>query len=255
MRMMSDGRDTAAGLAISGLDGRFEIAGLEPRTYAVDANQPDYSPNSGRVEISPDADTDDFVIKLSRGGTITGVVRDAQKATLPNVSVLLTKMPMGGGPQTVSTGPDGRYTFEKIAPGQYMVIRAPTGGGPLMLFGGMKQVDVREGETTVHDLDEAAKITLTGRVLKGGQPVAKLDALLQSVDRPAGPASDLKQSRTDADGRYQVGLDTAGPYSVTVAAMRSMWVGSGSGHLDPGSGPAERGRRHHGEVGGNRGHG
>lgn len=228
-KMMSSGRDTAAGLTVSGLDGRFEIAGLEPRTYAVDANQPDYSPNSGRVEISPDADSDDFVIKLSRGGTITGLVRDAQKQTLPNVSVLLTKIPMGGGPQTVSTGPDGRYSFEKIAPGQYMVIRAPTGGGPLMLFGGMKQIDVKEGETTVHDIDEAAKINLTGRVTKGGQPVAS-SMLFFTQSTSGGPATDLKQSRTDADGRYQVGLDAAGTYSVTVSAMRSMWVGSGSGN-------------------------
>ena len=227
-KMMSAGRDTAAGVAVSGLDGRFEIGGLEPRTYAVDAAQPDYSPNSGRIEISPDADTDDFVIKLSRGGSVTGLVRDAQKQALPNVSVLLTKIPMGGGPQTVSTGPDGRYTFEKIAPGEYMVIRAPTGGGPLMLFGGMKQVEVREGETTVHDLDEAAKITLTGRVLKAGQPVAN-SMLFFSPTTAEGPPSDLKQSRTDADGRYQIGLDAAGSYSVTVSAMRSMWVGAGSG--------------------------
>lgn len=228
MRMMSTGRDTAAGLAISALDGRFEISGLEPRTYAVDASQPDYSPNSGRVEINPDADSEDFVIKLSRGGSITGLVRDAQKATLPNVSVLLTKVPMGGGPQTVSTGPDGRYTFEKIAPGPYMVIRAPTGGGPLMLFGGMQQVDVREGETTTHDIDEAAKITVTGRVTKGGQPVAS-SMLFFTQSTSGGPPTDLKQSRTDADGRYQIGLDAAGTYAVTVAAMRSMWVGSGSG--------------------------
>src|SRR5260221_546974 len=111
-----------------------------------------------------------FIIKLSRGGTITGMVRDGQRQPQVNVNVLLTKIPMGGGPQTVATGPDGRYTFEKIAPGEYMVLRAPTGGGPLMLIGGMKQVEVREAETTTFDLDESSKITLTGRVLKGGQP-------------------------------------------------------------------------------------
>ena len=61
-----------------------------------------------------------------------------------------------------------------------MVIRAPTGGGPLMLFGGMKQVEVREGETTVHDLDEAAKITLTGRVLEGRAAGRELDAAFLS---------------------------------------------------------------------------
>jgi uncharacterized GH25 family protein len=219
--MMSSGRDAAAGIAITAQDGHFEIGGLEARTYAVDATQPEYSPNTGRVEISADADTDDFVIKLSRGGTITGLVRDAQKTPLPNTSVLLTKIPMGGGPQTVSTGVDGRYTFEKIAPGSYMVIRAPTAGGPLMLFGGMKQVEVREGETTVHDLDDASKINLTGRVLKGGQPVPNAMVLFSSGDGP-GPNSDLRQSRTDADGRYQIGLDNPGTYAVMVSSMGGM---------------------------------
>ncbi len=224
--MMTGSRD-AAGLAISGLDGRFEIAGLEPRTYAVDATQPDYSPSSGRVEIGADADTDDFVVTLSRGGNITGLVRDAQKAILPNVQVLLTKMGMGGGPQTASTGPDGRYSFEKIAPGEYMVIRAPTGGGPLMLIGGMKQVVVREGETTVHDLDESSKINLTGRVLKGGQPVGNAMLFFIASD-PAATQKDLRQSHTDADGRYQIGLDTAGAYAVRVSAGGAFFGGGAS---------------------------
>ena len=214
--MMSSDR-TSAGLAITAIDGTFEIAGLEARTYAIDATQPDYSPNTGRVEIGADADTDDFVIKLSRGGTITGVVRDAQRQPQVNIQVLMTKVPMAGGPQTVSTGADGRYTFEKIAPGDYMVIRAPTGGGPLMLLGGMKQVSVREGETTIHDLDEAAKINLTGRVLKGGQPVANAMLLFSAGDGNGAP-TDIKQSRSDADGRYQIGLDTAGAYGVVVAS-------------------------------------
>ena len=213
--MMTGSRE-AAGLAVTGLDGRFEIAGLEPRTYAIDANQPDYSPNSGRVEVGADADTDDFEIKLSRGGIITGLVRDAQKQPQANVQVLLSKMQMGGGPQTASTGPDGRYSFEKIAPGEYMVIRAPTGGGPLMLFGGMKQVAVREGETTVHDLDESSKINLSGRVLKGGQPVGNA-TLFFSVTDAGATTKDLRQSRSDADGRYQIGLDTAGAYAVAVS--------------------------------------
>jgi protocatechuate 3,4-dioxygenase beta subunit len=226
--MMSSGGNNVAGMAITGVDGQFEITGLEARTYAIDATQPDYSLNSGRVEIGADADTDDFIVKLSRGGTLTGVVRDGQKVPQVNVSVLLTKIPMAGGPQTVTTGSDGRYTFEKIAPGEYMVIRAPSGGGPLMLIGGMKQVTVREGETTVHDLDESAKINLSGRVLKAGQPVGNA-MLFFSPSEGGGAPTDLKQSRTDAEGRYQVGLDAAGAYSVVVASGGAMFGGRQSG--------------------------
>ena len=135
---------------------------------------------------------------------------------------------MSGGPQTVSTGTDGRYTFEKIAPGEYMVIRAPSGGGPLMLFGGMKQVVVREGETTVHDLDESAKINLSGRVLKAGQPVGNA-MLFFSAAEGSGAPTDIKQSRTDGEGRYQIGLDAAGAYAVVVASGGAMFGGRQSG--------------------------
>jgi protocatechuate 3,4-dioxygenase beta subunit len=226
--MMSPGANTVSGLAMTGTDGQFEISGLEARTYAIDATQPDYSPNTGRIEMGADADTDDFVIKLSRGGTITGFVRDAQRQPQVNVQVLLTKVPMEGGPQTVSTGSDGRYAFEKITPGEYMVIRAPTGGGPLMLFGGMKQVVVREGETTVHDLDDAAKINLSGRVQKGGQPVGNAMLIFSATDGGGAP-TDIKQSRTDAEGHYQIGLDAAGAYAVVVSSGGAMFGGRQSG--------------------------
>ncbi len=223
--MRMGGADQSQGAAISTLDGHFEIAGLEARTYAIDASQPEYSPNSGRVDISADADTDDFVIKLSRGGTITGLVRDAQKVPLPNAGVLLTKMGGGGGPQTATTGPDGRYTFEKITPGDYIVIKAPQGGA-VMLFGGMKQVTVQEGETTNYDIDEASKITVTGRVLKGGQPVP--NAMLLFTGDGESASVDLKQSRSDADGHYQIGLDTAGAYRVVVSTG-GMFMGRQAG--------------------------
>ncbi len=224
--LMAAGRDTVDGLAVTGLDGRFEIPGLESRAYTVDANQPDYSPSSGRVEIALDADYDDLVIRLSRGGIVTGVVRDAQKQPLPNTQVLLTKIPMGGGPQATSTGPDGRYAFERITPGEYTVIRAPTGGGALMLVGGMKQVVVRDGETTIHDLDEAAKISLSGRVLKSGQPIANAMLFFDRSADGGGAAQDLKQSRTDGDGRYQIGLDAAGSYAVMVSSLGGLFGGS-----------------------------
>jgi protocatechuate 3,4-dioxygenase beta subunit len=109
-----------------------------------------------------------------------------------------------------------------------MVLRAPAAGGPLVLFGGMKQIEVREGETTVHDLDEASKITVAGRVTKGGQPVTNAMILFTSGGDREGPPSDLKQSRTDGDGHYQIGLDTAGTYNVVVSSMGGMMGGGRS---------------------------
>jgi len=221
--MMAMGRDNAAAAAITGVDGRFEIAGLEAKTYSVDAGQIDYSPNSGRVEIPAEGAVDELTIKLSRGGIITGAVKDAQKQPVPNAQIILTNPGRGSGPQTVSSGADGRYTFEKIPPGEYIVMRAPSGGGPMMIFGGMKQVAVREGETTTFDIDEAAKINLSGRVTKAGLPVA--NAMLSFwVDDGSEMGGEMKVSRTDGDGRYQVGLDHAGSYSVAITTGMRMFV-------------------------------
>lgn len=211
MRMASEDQEAAA---ITGIDGAFTIAGLESRTYTVAATQPDYSTNNGRVEVPADADVDDFVIRLSKGGILTGTVRDAQKQPVAGASILIAKIPMGGAPQTVSTGPDGRYTVEKMAPGDYVVMRQNP-GGPVMIMAGIKQATVREGETTVFDLDEASKITLTGRVLKGGQPVPNA-MLFFSKGSGGATGMDMRTATSDPSGRYQVGLDDAGPYSVAV---------------------------------------
>ena len=59
------------------------------------------------------------------------------------------------------------------------------------------------------------------------------------------PAERSEAVPTDADGRYQIGLDAAGSYSVTVS-RDAIDVGQRRlRDLDPGSRSAQRGRRHH----------
>jgi len=216
--MVRMGADPPDGAAISRVDGTFQIDGLEPRSYNVNTNQPDYSPATGRVEVTADQDVDDFVVRLSKGGTLTGLVRDAQKQPLPGVQVLVAKMPMSGGPQTTTTGSDGRYTLDKLPPGDYIVMKAPAPGQPMMLSSGMKQASVAEGITTEFDLDDASKINLSGRVLRAGQPVPGATILLSADGSAGGPSVDVKTAQADDAGRYQVGLDTAGRYDATVSA-------------------------------------
>ena len=232
MRM---GGDDQEGVAITGIDGAFSVEGLEARTYTVAASQPDYSTNNGRVEVTADADVDDFVIKLSKGGTLTGTVRDAQKQPVSGANVLVTKIPMGGSPQTVSTGVDGRYTIEKMAPGDYVVIRQNP-GGPVMLMAGVKQATVREGETTTFDLDEASKITLSGRVLKGGEPIA--NAMLMFRREGGTGGFDMRTGSSDAAGHYSIGLDEAGTYNVGVTGQNFMGGGMSGIRLEVPDQPA-----------------
>jgi len=84
---------------------------------------------------------------------------------------------------------------------------------------------IRDGETTVLDFDEAAKITVSGRILRSGKPVAGASLVFLSGAAGSMP-TEFKGAESDAEGRYQVGLDKAGPYQVVVQ-VGGMSAGSG----------------------------
>lgn len=223
---MSFGREEVG--AISGTDGGFEIAGLEPRAYQVAVQHPNYSPNESKVEVPADQDPPELVIKLSRGGTLTGMVRDAGRQPVVGATILAMRGMMGGQPNTATTGPDGRYTIEKLPPGDYTVMRPPESGGRIRVtLGGMslRQVAVKEGEVTVFDFDESAAITLSGRVLRGGQPVPNATIVLV-LDGGTGGMEGFKTAQSDNDGRYQIQLDKPGSYMAMVRG--DILSGSGS---------------------------
>lgn len=215
--------------AISGTDGGFEITGLESRAYQVAVQHPNFSPNESKVDIPADQDPPELVIKLSRGGTLTGTVRDASRQPVGGATILAMRGMLGGQPNSASTGPDGRYTIEKLPPGDYTVMRPPESGGRIRVaIGGMsmRQVAIKEGEVTVFDFDESASIALSGRILRGGQPVANATLVLVFDAGTGGTGGDFKTAQSDADGRYQVHLDRPGAY---VAMVRGdLLSGSGS---------------------------
>jgi hypothetical protein len=162
------------------------------------------------------------MVRLSRGGTLTGTVRDAQKLPVPNASIMVMQG-MGGTPQSTATGEDGVYKLERLTPGSYRVLRLPEGGRIAITIGpGMKTVDIKEGEVTVLDFDEAAKITLTGRVLRGDRPVPGAMLMFFAGDGTVGTATDMKTANAESDGRFQIGLDKPGLYTVVVQGMEHM---------------------------------
>jgi hypothetical protein len=92
----------------------------------------------------------------------------------------------------------------------------------------MRQAVIREGETTVLDFDEKAAITLRGRVIRGGKPLGGV-TLIFAQGAGGFPMGALKTAQADAEGRYEVGLDAAGTYSVIVQSDR---FAGGGGRLE-----------------------
>jgi len=209
--------EVSAHATLSDAQGGFEVSGLEAKTYDVSVGHPDYARAAARAEARDDAP--EVVVRLSRGGTLTGTVRDQQRQPVPNASIMVMQG-MGGSPNSTATGEDGVYKLERLTPGSYRVLRLPEGNRIAITIGpGMKMVDVKEGEVTVLDFDDAAKITLTGRVLRGDRPVAGAMLLFFAGDGTVGTSKDMKTANAESDGRFQIGLDQPGLYTVVVQGM------------------------------------
>ncbi len=212
--------EASAHATLTDAQGGFDVAGLESKTYDVSVAHPEYARAASRAEAKEDAP--EVVVRLSRGGTLTGTVRDAQRQPVPNASIMLMQG-MGGSPQSTATGEDGVYKLERLTPGSYRVLRLPEGGRIAITIGpGMKMVDVKEGEITVLDFDDAAKIAVTGRVLRGDKPIPGAMLMFFAGDGTVGSASEMKTTHAESDGHFQIGLDTPGPYTVVVQGMEHM---------------------------------
>ncbi|HEX5041680.1 MAG TPA: carboxypeptidase regulatory-like domain-containing protein [Candidatus Polarisedimenticolaceae bacterium] len=212
--------EVSAHATLTDAQGGFDVTGLESKTYDVSVAHPEYARAAARAEAKEDAP--EVVVRLSRGGTLTGTVRDAQKLPVPNASIMVMQG-MGGTPQSTATGEDGVYKLERLTPGSYRVLRLPEGGRIAITIGpGMKMVDVEEGEVTVLDFDDAAKITLSGRVLRGDRPIPGAMLMFFAGDGTVGTATDMRTANAESDGRFQVGLDQAGLYTVVVQGMEHM---------------------------------
>ncbi len=201
-----------AGSAASASDGSFAVTGLQPGSYLLTVLHPVYSPLKLRVDYQSDPETPEIVVRMSRGGTLTGTVLDSQKQPAPNVQIAITGGE-GEALQAVVTGPDGRYVAESLPPGMVTVTRQPAADSP-SAAPVTKTALIQDGETATLDFDETPAIRLHGRVLRGDAPLASTPILLMPVDAP--PPGEFKSARSDDSGNYEIGLDHGGSYLASV---------------------------------------
>jgi protocatechuate 3,4-dioxygenase beta subunit len=209
--------EVSAHATMSDTQGGFEVTGLEAKTYEVAVGHPDFARAATRAEAKEGAA--EVVVRLSRGGTLTGTVRDQQRLPVPGATVMVMQG-MGGTPQSATTAEDGTYRMERLTPGNYRVLRLAEGNRIAITIGpGMKTVDIKEGEVSIADFDDAAKITLTGRVLRGDQAVPGAMLLFFAGEPSQGSSGEMKTTQSESDGRFQIGLDRGGAYTVAVQRM------------------------------------
>ena len=196
-------QDTFAA-AMTGSDGSFRIADLNPGQMMLVINKPEAFIAEMRPVAAP---ARNFVIELPPGGRIPGRVVD--KMTHQAVTSFLAGVtaPRGGIPmppmQKQFTTDDGTFMLESVKPGSTQVVV----NAPGYIMARSPTIEVEDGKTLPDvevGLETGAK--LTGRVTgPEGTPLAGVS--VRNVARTAGspPTSMLEDSpTTDANGEYTI---------------------------------------------------
>lgn len=100
-------------------------------------------------------------------GTLSGVVRDAQSAVLPGVTVTATSAALIGGARTTLTGETGTYQLTALPPGEYTITYELSGFAPLKRDGIVVQV----ARTTRLDVELAVGTLQETLTVSGESPV------------------------------------------------------------------------------------
>jgi hypothetical protein len=165
-------------------DGRFVLDGFPPASMTVIAGKPAVGRSpSIRLPASPDSATIDLV--LAGTSSLAGkVTRNGQ----PVADTVVIANPIGATASNffVTTGPDGTFTLDALAPGTYLVSPMLGGGGnrPKDMF--MRRAEVVLGKQTKVEIDASpgpVTLSITVKTDKGAPlPMGGLMAFQAAVD-------------------------------------------------------------------------
>ncbi len=207
----------------SGSDGTFDTPALPDGTFDVAIDHPSFAPLRMRIPFHPDADNQEVVLELYRGGSLTGIVTNANSEPVANVRISAAMGPDMDA-RVADTGSDGHYFIDGLAPGTYSVTRQQERQGTQVGLD-TKTAAIREGETTTVDFDESPRVSVSGSVMRGDAPISNASLYWVPVDPNF--AHDGTTTKADGGGNYQVGLRHGGKYQVSVVFAVS---GNSNGH-------------------------
>ncbi len=166
-KLEADGNDLAPSvdnqpdIVLSGGDGRFAIRGVGPASQVIVADHQDVG-RSQAVAIPAGTANLQIELALESPGAVQGFVRADNEPV--EAFVMLRPRTSGNSDFMISTGPDGSYRFDRIAPGRYILYGSlrrgtQTGGSD----GNGRAVTVEPGRVLDADLDltrVGVKVTL-----------------------------------------------------------------------------------------------
>lgn len=192
------------------VNGVYRIHPVNAGKYKIVASLSGYAPSApttisvggGEVVQVPD-------IVLVRGGTIQGTVTRLGE---PRSGMMVQIV--GSGPMRMdTTGADGTYSLDSLAPGEYMV--AVTDMSGMLTGGGMSykstNVDIGDGEIETVDFDFGHGFTVRGKITNFSPGAA----MMATLRIPGGPGPEdydpLDMQAAIAAGKFQRGVGMIQP--------------------------------------------
>jgi protocatechuate 3,4-dioxygenase beta subunit len=191
---------------VSGPDGSFTLAGVADGTYRLLAEKEGFAQDLEGQELTvAGSSLGGIEVKLTRGGAIAGQLLGLDFNELAQVQVRSER-------QIGAVKPDGSYRIENVGPGSHRVV-ATVAGGARQADG---RVELEPGAAEARlDLDFGGGFTLTGRVLRNGEPLTGETVVLN------GASSAGRWSETDHEGRFRFEGLEAGSYDLGILGRRS----------------------------------
>ncbi|MDX1502481.1 MAG: carboxypeptidase regulatory-like domain-containing protein, partial [Thermoanaerobaculia bacterium] len=197
---------------VTGPDGSFRFDQMLPGTYDVSVQARGFAPRQLDEKLVVDrGPVLGLSVALRRGHSVVGTIFGLAPEELRRVEV------RAQGPGALGeVRPDGTYRIDGLPAGSLQVIGVVAGGA------GRAQttVTIVEGVAeTLADLEFGVGLTLSGRVLRAGEPLPGARIFLSGSG-----SGRYGQAASDHDGRFRIGGLEPGSYVVTA-------IGGASGGL------------------------
>src|SRR5258706_6490303 len=255
--------------AVSDQDGRYAFARVVPGRYRVEAQKPGFvrPGDPVRVTLASGQTLDGVNVFLLRDGAIAGRIFDPAGRPLAEVRVMApSRLHVRGGAdrfvpagQGFGTSERGEFRITGLLPGSYYVSAAPrmrtaletvepSGTAQIATFypgtrdaSTARTVTVASGQTVADvefRLELAAAFVVSGIAIDDdGRPAAGVHVEITEEPRGAGAMpGTIGVTRTDEDGRFEVGNVPSGAF--LVIAMLPLAGGVDRG-LQPGTSPSQ----------------